>query len=56
MLQITTLPVSETARLTTAVVAGLLGLMLLYVAAFARPNALHNAAHDARHALVAPCH
>ncbi|MGB7287062.1 MAG: CbtB domain-containing protein [Salaquimonas sp.] len=43
-------------RIATAGFAGLLGFMMLYVAAFANADVLHNAAHDTRHAIVAPCH
>ena len=43
-------------RIATAGFAGILGFMLLYVAAFANSDVLHSAAHDTRHAIVAPCH
>lgn len=43
-------------RLTTALFAGILGSFLLYSVAFAHPEMLHNAAHDVRHAITAPCH
>lgn len=33
-----------------------LGLVVLYVAGFAGPERIHNAAHDARHSLNFPCH
>lgn len=33
-----------------------LGLAVLYVAGFAGPERIHNAAHDARHSLNFPCH
>ena len=39
-----------------AVLAILLGAVLVYGVAFASPMALHNAAHDARHAFAFPCH
>lgn len=39
-----------------ALFAGLLGVLLLWVAGFAQPAFLHNAAHDSRHALSFPCH
>ncbi len=39
-----------------AVLAFLLGTFFLYGAGFAQPDALHNAAHDARHAFAFPCH
>jgi cobalt transporter subunit CbtB len=32
------------------------GLALVYVAGFAQMEALHNGAHDARHAAALPCH
>lgn len=33
-----------------------LGLAVLYIAGFAGPERIHNAAHDARHSLNFPCH
>ena len=36
--------------------AFLLGAFLVYGAGFAQPQALHNAAHDSRHAFAFPCH
>ena len=39
-----------------AVLAILLGAVLVYGVGFASPMALHNAAHDARHAFAFPCH
>lgn len=39
-----------------AVLALLFGLFLVYGAGFAQPEALHNAAHDSRHAFAFPCH
>jgi cobalt transporter subunit CbtB len=41
---------------SAALVAGLLGLFLLYGVGFANPATLHHAAHDARHAFAFPCH
>lgn len=38
------------------VLALLLGTFLVYGAGFAHPEALHNAAHDSRHAFAFPCH
>lgn len=38
-----------------AVLAGL-GVALVFIAGFAHPQALHNAAHDSRHSLSFPCH
>jgi cobalt transporter subunit CbtB len=40
----------------STVVAALLGFFVLYGVGFASIPALHNAAHDARHALGFPCH
>ena len=37
-------------------VAAFLGLGLVFVAGFAPASALHNAAHDFRHAQNFPCH
>ncbi len=54
--QSVSLPMSASARLTTALFAGVFGIALLYFAAFAHSGALHNGAHDTRHAIVAPCH
>ena len=39
-----------------SLVAILLGSFLVLGAGFAHPNAVHNAAHDARHSLAFPCH
>jgi len=39
-----------------ALLAALFGLFLVYGAGFAQPDALHAAAHDARHAFAFPCH
>jgi len=39
-----------------AVFAILLGAVLIYGVGFASPMAIHNAAHDARHAFAFPCH
>lgn len=33
-----------------------LGVALVFIAGFAHPQALHNAAHDSRHSLSFPCH
>jgi cobalt transporter subunit CbtB len=45
-----------TAVLLPAVLAILLGAILVYGVGFAGPMAIHNAAHDARHAFAFPCH
>jgi cobalt transporter subunit CbtB len=44
------------AVLLPAVLAILLGAVLVYGVGFASPMAVHNAAHDARHAFAFPCH
>lgn len=36
--------------------AAALGLLLLYLVAFAPSPMLHNAAHDVRHVAATPCH
>ena len=43
-------------RALPAAVLVLLGALLLFGAAFAQPDLLHNAAHDGRHAFAFPCH
>jgi cobalt transporter subunit CbtB len=44
------------ARLWPALSAALLGLTILCGAGFAPQGAVHNGAHDARHAAAFPCH
>jgi len=39
-----------------ALLAALLGVLILYGIGFAQPLAIHDAAHDARHAFAFPCH
>ena len=51
-----TLSVSTTTRLTAAVSALLLGGAIVWGALFAPQAAVHNAAHDGRHVVAAPCH
>ena len=41
---------------TAAIAAALLGALLVYLAGFSSMEALHNGAHDARHAAGLPCH
>lgn len=43
-------------RIGAPLLAGLLGLVLVWGVGFAYPAVIHNAAHDSRHALVFPCH
>ena len=39
-----------------AVLAIVFGLFLVWGTSFASPTTIHNAAHDARHAMSFPCH
>lgn len=39
-----------------AVWAALLGVFIVFSMGFAQPQALHDAAHDSRHAHAFPCH
>jgi cobalt transporter subunit CbtB len=39
-----------------ALVVAIFGLALIYGIGLAQPQAIHNAAHDARHAFAFPCH
>jgi cobalt transporter subunit CbtB len=39
-----------------ALLAALLGVFLLFGVGFSHIEALHNAAHDTRHAAAFPCH
>lgn len=32
------------------------GAFLIFMTAFAHPEAVHNAAHDTRHSFAVPCH
>jgi cobalt transporter subunit CbtB len=57
ILSTSTKPASGTAAiLIPAVLAMVLGAFLVYGTGFAHPMAIHNAAHDARHAFAFPCH
>ena len=42
--------------LLPALLAIMLGAILLYGVGFASPMTIHNAAHDSRHAFAFPCH
>ena len=48
--------IAAVARLAALLAAALLGLGLVYLAGFAQADALHDNAHDARHAANFPCH
>lgn len=50
-----TLPLTAI-RLMPVLVTALVGVVLLFAAGFAQTHVLHNAAHDARHSAVFPCH
>jgi cobalt transporter subunit CbtB len=39
-----------------AIGAALLGALIIFFVGFAQPQALHDAAHDTRHAYAFPCH
>ncbi len=39
-----------------AIWAALLGALVIFFVGFAQPQALHDAAHDTRHAAAFPCH
>ena len=54
--QTATLTESRSTTFAAAAFAVLLGMFLVYGAALAQPDALHHAAHDARHAFAFPCH
>lgn len=43
-------------RVVAAMAAILVGAFLVLGVGFAHPMAIHNAAHDARHAFALPCH
>jgi cobalt transporter subunit CbtB len=43
-------------RILPAMLAGMLGLALLYAAGFSDIAPPHNAAHDGRHSASFPCH
>jgi cobalt transporter subunit CbtB len=55
----TTSVVSGTERtdaLIAAAIAFAFGVGLVFTTGFSHPSAIHNAAHDTRHALSFPCH
>jgi cobalt transporter subunit CbtB len=54
----TTQAVSRAAasRLPVAAAVFLMGAAFVFIAGFAQPELLHNAAHDIRHAMSFPCH
>lgn len=49
-------PAIRTEAVAPALCAALLGVFLVFGVGFAHPEAIHDAAHDARHAFSFPCH
>ncbi len=47
---------ASSSRIAGGVAAALLGVFLLFGVGLANADALHNAAHDTRHAFTFPCH
>lgn len=45
-----------TGKAGTVLSAAFLGVLFVYVAAFSPIQAIHDTAHDTRHAITAPCH
>ncbi|PCI05564.1 MAG: cobalt transporter subunit CbtB [Hyphomicrobiales bacterium] len=50
------IPAIDNKLIATVAFAALFGSCLLYFVAFAHSDVLHNAAHDTRHSITAPCH
>ena len=50
------LGISDMNRICAALFALLFGSFMLYSTVFSHSEILHNAAHDTRHAITAPCH
>ena len=46
--------ITDRARLIVG--SAVLGVTLIFLAGFAAPDIVHNAAHDTRHAAAFPCH
>jgi cobalt transporter subunit CbtB len=49
-------PIGAASRLPLAAAVFFLGAAFIFIAGFAQPELLHNAAHDMRHAMSFPCH
>ncbi len=47
---------AQSSGLAPIMLAALAGITLVFFANFAGASVLHDAAHDARHALAVPCH
>jgi cobalt transporter subunit CbtB len=56
VVQRTAVPVAHVSARTPALVLLALGLAVLYGVGFSTIPAVHNAAHDTRHATGFPCH
>jgi len=55
----TTIALSNTtvsSRVLPVVAAAIVGMALLFVGTISQAAVLHDASHDTRHAVVAPCH
>ena len=52
----TTAVQARTTQVMQAGLAALLGLALFIGVGLSHPAAIHNAAHDSRHGIAAPCH
>ncbi|MCZ6749989.1 MAG: CbtB-domain containing protein [SAR324 cluster bacterium] len=44
------------ARVSAALIAALIGVVVLFGVGFAQPETVHDATHDSRHAAGFPCH
>ncbi|MDP7603981.1 MAG: CbtB domain-containing protein [Alphaproteobacteria bacterium] len=49
-------PAAQLGVKTSALLALVFGLIMLYGVGFAQPQAIHDATHDSRHATAFPCH
>lgn len=47
---------AASSKTATVLAAALLGALFVYVVGFLPAQAMHDAAHDTRHAITAPCH
>jgi cobalt transporter subunit CbtB len=47
---------SRAQTIQSALLAALIGGVLIFITGFAHPQAIHNGTHDTRHALSFPCH
>ncbi len=57
-ISVTAQPLSAiwTGKIFPALVAAILGCVLIFAMGFAEMSTLHNAAHDGRHSAGFPCH